>query len=141
MAKGTQENHQDMEDSDEHCANPCFLSHQPASPLPGSIHFLLPLSFKPTPYSGSESEVGQLLRGIWKGEWCFGCISAWGSTLLPFTWRWLGPKDAQHTQQDLGPYTIKSHPETNAAVEKHFFRLGVSERQGHILFYFIHSFI
>jgi len=32
-------------------------------PLSGSIPFLLPLSFKPTPYSGSGSEVGQPPKG------------------------------------------------------------------------------
>ena len=68
MAEGTRENHQGVENSEEHHSKPCLLSHQPASPLPsprtfvplsGSISFLLPLSFKPTPYSGSESQVGQ----------------------------------------------------------------------------------
>lgn len=168
VAKGTQGNHQGMENSNEHRSKLCFLSCESTSSLPSphtyvplsiiftfssfprSIPFLLflPLSFKSKPYSGSESEVGQNQNQKWfwiSGAFasvggCFGCLSTCGGTLLPFTGQWLGPRVAKYTQQYLGPYKIRSCPENNAPIEKHCFKLSFWKAKTYPISFFIYLF-
>lgn len=118
-----------------------YLPHIPLSccldPSPSGCHFHS--SWHQT-VIGSEWEAGQPPKGHLErsGDILSPCMRG---APLPFIGQWQGPRDAKHTQQYLEPYKIRSCLKNNAPVEKHCFKLWISERQKHISFYFIHSFI